>query len=344
MALSDKTKVYLKYSLTNQDVTDEVIAALNTASDVPSEISAGIAAHVALSDPHSQYLKKGSVVWCLPGGQYATLQAAIDAASAGQVILLGEGSWGNATLKAGVDIIGLGAPRNTNIAVGQLSFAPTSGSAIDNQVFLANMLINASSTVSGVSLGGTAPARLNMSGCYVFRGSGTSSLVSLTNTDATATTVRMDGCIVNSSGSTGTLITTNARYLRITNSELFGASKALVVNGGLTQVAFSSIETNSATEIIQIATGTIEATSSSLIRNLTAGGSGVSVASGGSFVVTTLTLFDVADGAGYCIKGTGSVIYDAVSFNHIPVLQPRNTKFQNTLTVVQLPTTPTSAP
>lgn len=340
MALTEKTKSYLKYALASQDVADEVILYLET--DPDSDVA--LAAHVAAPNAHPQYLKKGSVIWCLPGGEYATLQDAIDAASSGQVILLGEGGWGNATLKAGVDIVGLGAPRNTNISVGQLTFAPTSGGAVDNQIFLANILINASSTASGVSLGGTAPARLNLSGCYVFRGSGTSSLVSLTNTDATATTVRMDGCIVNSSGAAGTLITTNARYLRITNSELFGASKALVVNGGLTQVAFSSIETNSSTEIIQIAAGTIEATSSSLIRNLTVGGSGVSVAAGGTFVVTTLTLFDVAAGAGYCVKGAGSVVYDAVSFNHIPVLQPRNTKFQNTLTVVQLPTTPTSAP
>lgn len=81
-----------------------------------------------------------------------------------------------------------------------------------------------------------------------------------------------------------------------------------------------------------------------LAAHVAAGGSGVSVAAGGVFVVTTLTLFDVAAGAGYCVKGAGSVIYDAVSFNHIPVVQPRNTKFQNTLTVVQLPTAPTLAP
>ena len=195
-----------------------------------------------------------------------------------------------------------------------------------------------------MSLGGTAPARLSLSGCYLFKGLGTSSLISLTNTDVTATTVRMDGCIVNSSGSDGTLVTTNARYLRITNSELFGADKALVANGGLIQLAFSSIETSSAAEIIQVAAGTVESASASLIRNLTAGGSGVSVAAGGVFIITTLTLFDVAAGAGYCVKGAGSVIYDAVSFNHVPVLQPRNTKFQNTLTVVQLPIAPTSAP
>lgn len=340
MALSEKTKSYLKYALASQEVADEVIVYLET--DPDSDIA--LSAHVAAPNPHPQYLKKGSVVWCLPGGEYATLQDAINAASAGQVILLGEGSWGNATLKAGVDIVGLGAPRNVSISVGQLSFAPTSGGAVDNQIFLSNLFISASSTASGVTLGGTAPARLSLSGCYVFRGAGTSNLITLSNTDITATTVRLDGCIVNSSGSAGTLISTNARYLRISNSELYGASKGLVVSGGLTQVSFSSLETNSSTEIIQVSAGTVESTSASLIRNLTPGGSGVAVAAGGVFVVTTLTLFDVADGAGYCIRGAGSVIYDAVSFNHIPVLQPRNTKFQNTLSVVQLPTAPTSAP
>lgn len=340
MSLSEKTKQYIKYSLTNQEVADEVISYLETDPDAEAALSA----HVSSLNPHPQYLQKGSVIWCLPGGEYSSLQEAIDAASAGQTIILGAGSWGSATLKGGVDIIGLGGARNVSILVGQLNFAPTTGTASDNQIFLSNLLINASSSTSGVTLGGSAPARLNMHNCYVFRGSGTSSLITLSNTDATATTVRLDGCIVNSSGSSGTLITTNVRYLRVTNCELSGAGKALVVNGGLAQVAFSSIETNSSTEIIQIAAGSVQATSSSLIRNLTAGGSGVSIASGGTFFATTLTLFDVADGAGYCVKGSGTVIYDAISFNHIPVVQPRNTKFQNTLTVATLPTTPTSAP
>lgn len=340
MGLSEKTKTYLKYSLANQEVADEVILYLET--DPDSDVA--LAAHVASPNAHPQYMKKGSVVWCLPGGEYPTLQDAIDAASAGQIILLGEGAWGNATLKAGVDIIGLGSPRNTNISVGQLSFAPTSGSAVSNQVFLANILINASSTVSGISLGGTAPARLNLSGCYVFRGSGSSNLISLTNTDATATTVRMDGCIVNSSGTAGTLISSSVRYLRITNSELYGAGKALELTGGLAQIAFSTIETSSITEIIKITAGTVETTSSSLIRNLTTNGSGILVEAGGTCVLTTLSLFDVATGTGYCVRGAGTLIYDAVSFNHIPVVQPRNTKFQNTLTIIQLPTTPTLAP
>jgi hypothetical protein len=340
MALSEKTKSYLKYALASQDVADEVILYLET--DPDSDVA--LAAHVVAPEAHPQYLKKGSVIWCLPGGEYATLQAAIDAASAGQVILLGEGAWGNATLKAGVNIVGLNAPRNVTVSVGQLSFAPTTGGAVDNQIFLSNLFINGTSTASGVSLGGTAPVRLILSGCYVFRDSGSSSLVSLTNTDATATTVRMDGCIVNSSGTAGTLISSSVRYLRITNSELYGAGKALELTGGLTQIAFSTIETSSTTEIIKIAAGTVETTSSSLIRNLTTNGSGILVEAGGTCVLTTLSLFDVATGTGYCVRGAGTLIYDAVSFNHIPVVQPRNTKFQNTLTIIQLPTTPTLAP
>ena len=540
MALSDKAKVYLKYSLTNQDVTDEVIAALETSSDVSAAVDAAIAAHVALPDPHSQYLtsseassaidagiaahvalpdphsqylktsdassaidariaahvalpdphvqylKEGSVIWCLPGGRYATLQQAIDSALHGQTILLGQGSWGSATLKSGVNIVGLDAPKGLHCEVGQLTYAPTTGDANTNSVFLSNIMMVTStndstgsvwaidsyvlnklnedaqgsfvingiqfSTTDGLSpttanldpvnsymevngvrhyfnlvvnedqiakesgggylvgplnlagpafqfqtpdgytflgyssdggqfrarvfgpfgdvtsfigggliafgvpqgqgttdgsalnFGGTAPARLNLDGCYIYREGGSNGLIKLTNTDATATTVRMTNCFINSSASTGTLLTSSVRYARIYQCEFAGGAKSVVVNSGLTQTSFCSFETNSATEIIQVSAGSYEASNTSLIRNLTAGGSGYSVSAGGVLILSGGCVFDVAAGAGYAVKGAGTVIYDFLSFNHIPVINPRNTNFQNTLTVVSLPTTPTSVP
>ncbi len=329
--ISEGSKLYFT------DLRAKTAAVVDTMAGLETDRAASVS---SMKTYLTQYLKKGPVIWCLPGGEYSSLQAAIDAAVPGQVILLGEGSWGNATLKGKVDIVGLGSPRNTHITVGCLTFAPTSGSAVDNEIFLSNILINGTSTESGVTVGGTAPVRFNMSGCYVYRGSGASTLVNITNTNTSATTVRMDGCIINSSSSDGILISSTARYLRITNSDMYNASKALVVNSGLAQVALSGIETNSASEVIQIASGASCAVSTSLIRNLTANGSGVSVATNGSFAVSTLAMFDIASGTGYCIKGTGTVVYDFVSFNHIAVVQPRNLKFQNTLTIIQLPSTP----
>lgn len=340
MALSEKTKSYLKYSLASQEVADEVISYLESDSTLEAEL----ANHIAASDAHPQYLKKGSTIWCLQGGDYATLQDAIDAASAGQTVILGEGSWGNATLKAGVDVVGLGAPRNTNITVGKLTFAPTSGNVIENEIFLSNLFISPATGDGGIDFGGTAPARLSLTGCYVYKGTGTSSLISATNTDAVYTSLKMDGCILLSASTSNILISTNVRYLTLTNAQLSGGNKALMITGGLVQVAFSTIEVNSATEIITVSSGTVETTSASLIRNLTAGGSGFFVDAGAFALVATSTLFDIADGAGYCARGSGTVAYDYISFNHIPVIQPRNTKFQNTLTVVQLPIAPTLAP
>jgi len=116
------------------------------------------------------------------------------------------------------------------------------------------------------------------------------------------------------------------------------------VNAGLTQTSLSSFETNSSTEIIQVSAGSYEAASTSLIRNLTSGGSGCSVAAGGTLILSAGCVFDVATGGGYAVKGAGTVIYDFVSFSHIPVVNPRNTIFQNTLTVIPWTTTPTSAP
>ena len=519
MALSEKTKSYLKYALASQDVADEVVAALETSSDVTAAIDVGIAAHVALSDPHSQYLvaseaaaqidagvaagiaahaampdphvqylKEGSIVWCLPGGRYATLQQAIDFAQHGQTILLGQGSWGSATLKSGVNIVGLDAPKGLHCEVGQLTYAPTSGNANANSVFLSNILISTSaddstgptwsldayilnklneeaqgtfvcnavqfattdglspttanldaansfielngvrhymnavindsqiqknlqgylvgptsltfpdnlcffSTASGyyfqfyaddrfyarifgpyidttvavtevgtftyafgvpqgqgtgdgsaLNFGGTAPARLNLDGCYIYREAGSNGLIKLTNTDATATTVRMTNCFINSSASTGALLTSSVRYARIYQCEFNGGAKSVVVNSGLTQTSFCSFETNSATEIIQVSAGSYESSNTSLIRNLTSGGSGYSVSAGGVLILSGGCVFDVATGGGYAVKGAGTVIYDFLSFNHIPVVNPKNTNFQNTLTVISLPTTPTSAP
>ena len=341
MALSEKTKSYLKYALASQEVADEVIAYLEADATLETQLLS----HIAAPDAHPQYLKKGTAVWCVQGGEYASLQDAIDAASTGQTVIVGEGSWGDATLKGGVNIVGLGAPRNTNISVGQLSFAPTSGNVLQNEIFLSNLFVNPSAANSGIVLGGTAPVRLSMSGCYVYKGSGAVPAVVATNTDPTFTSLKMDNCIVLFATATGTSINSSARYFKFANSEISGGDRALIVAGGLAQVAFSNIEVNNSTsEIITVNSGTIETTSASLVRNLSAGGSGFFVDVGATIVVSTMTTFDIADGSGYCVRGSGAVIYDSISFSDIPVIQPRNTKFQDTLTVIQLPMTPTISP
>jgi hypothetical protein len=175
----------------------------------------------------------------------------------------------------------------------------------------------------------------------VYRNSGTADLVTLSNSDGVSTSVRIDGCTLNVIGSTGALISSSVRFLRVGTTDFYNGAKSLNVTGGLTQVVLSNCETvSNSSEIISVSSGATVAISSCLVRNLGTNASGINIAGGGTALVTTSTLFDVSSGTGYCVQGSGTVIYDFISFNDIPIVQPRNRKFQSSLSIVALPTTP----
>lgn len=67
-------------------------------------------------------------------------------------------------------------------------------------------------------------------------------------------------------------------------------------------------------------------------------GSGIAM-SGSAFLSFGASGFAVNAGTGYCIRGTGTVLYDRMSFSH-SALDAENVKIQNTLTLLTYTTTP----
>jgi hypothetical protein len=96
-----------------------------------------VLAYDSVSDlwkPSTTKLTKGTkTIFCIDNGDYATGQAAIDAAAAGDTILFGvkQGGWGNLVIPAGktLSLIGLNSPRypGATIQMGSITFNPNTG-------------------------------------------------------------------------------------------------------------------------------------------------------------------------------------------------------------------------
>ena len=102
--------------------------------DVPTGTGSGIANG-----------KNGKTIFVLDNGAYSTLQAAIDAASQGDILLVGAktGGWGNITIPANMQLTikGLQPPQAKNVIIGSVTFSPTTGANINiNELWLSNLL------------------------------------------------------------------------------------------------------------------------------------------------------------------------------------------------------------
>lgn len=207
------------------------------------------------------------------GGSYATIQAAYDAASAGDVILVGHkasGNWGNLALgiNKSVNISALSGPgANKNVEIGSVTFdLGTTGSVLNvivNEVYISGLYINGSFSGSAVTLtGGTNyPGRLRLYGCYVLN-SHVSGSAAITNSNlATNSSIYLDSCIVSLPNSTvGSAIVHSGSYTLIRNrtdisGPTSGAGYGINVLSGTMEIYDSNIQRDGAVPVINITGG-----------------------------------------------------------------------------------------
>ncbi len=289
-------------------------------------------------------LTRGSLsIFVIDNGDYASGQAAIDAAPVGSVLFFGPkvGTWGNIVLKPDVDIVGLGAPGSTNILFQSISFSPTTGNVSQNTVYVSNLSASVASGSSTVVIGGTAPSRVRFSGCTFYKTAGSEDAISITNNQASSS-VYIINSQINGVGSTGSLINTVSPFLKVVNTTFDGASKALTQTAGLTTLDKVDIEYAQTASVIDILAGSI-ISADSLFKNLGTNSTGINVSAGAVFAIDQAT-FDISTGTGYAVNGTGVLAYGRVTFANIPVINLRNVKFQSTLTIANYTLTPTMAP
>ena len=308
-----------------------------------------VLAYDSVSDlwkPSTVKLTKGTkTIFCIDNGDYATLQAAVNAASAGDTILVGakSGGWGDVIIPDNLvgkklSIIGLQAARCPFVRVGAITFSPTLETQLsENELYLQNLYI-ASSTSACITFGGNKGARIRIDGCFIDAGLAMNS-VALNNTVATSSAYIYNSLI---QATTGTTIVSSTPYVRIYRSAVENTGTIL-----LSQTA-GFLESNDvnwsgarAGEIISIANGANFICGKSLIVNTTTNGSGVLLGGATSVIANSNNSWQIATGTGYCVRGAGVHLYGPyLTANSVALAY--NVKIQNTIT--QIPYTLTFTP
>jgi hypothetical protein len=287
------------------------------------------------------------VLWCVVGGDYATLQDAVNAASSGDTILVGPNltGWGDVTFPAQklITVTGLSAAAHTpTIQIGKVTYSPTVGTANENNIFLENLYVSGDFNGSqGVLFAGTAPARLRITGLLVSNVSALGGNGIVSNNSGSGSSLYIDNCLTNASP-VGTMLVHTQGFTQMHDTELSAGAAAFSCAAGNLSVFTSRMEYALAGAVGVITGGTVTMTTT-FIRNTTTNGSGISVASPGVFILDS-SIFDVRTGTGYCVSGTGAFLYGQVTFSNVAAVLPRNVKTQNTLTQAQMTQTPTVSP
>lgn len=289
-------------------------------------------------------LSKGvKSIFCIDNGDFATLQDAINAATSGDVIMIGPkaGGWGDVVLKAGISLVGIQPSKGRDVVVGEIRFEPTTGDASGNTVNISNLRTNQVAGKYSVIIGGTAPYRLRFDSMWFWKShTVTEDIVLITNNAAGSSCYFSDTNFgVNNGAAVGNILNTNCPYAKLNNCNFEGGNKVLHQTGGYTQITNSLSDMITSDTLFDILAGNA-LIGGTPIRSPGANASGVSVAAG-SNVVLLGNVFEILDGTGFCVKGAGVLIYDRFLSTHIPVANVRNTKLAATLTRLTYTTAPT---
>jgi len=241
------------------------------------------------------------------GGEYASLQGAIDAAAPGDVVVVGAGSWGDVVLKGGVSLMGLQPPKAAQVVLSSLTFVPDDGTAADNTVFVSNLRISSGTNAASLTLGGNAHIRAYLSGVRVYRNKAdaTEPMV-VCDGDDVASTIEFEDCAFTHEGgqvaSTITLMRSSVRYLNLINCQFSQGGRCLDVTAGEIAVAATTrFETNSTVAALRVGANCTLSLGSCLVANTVANASGVELVAGTSTLVASNTGFNVTAGTGKAV-------------------------------------------
>jgi hypothetical protein len=287
----------------------------------------------------------------IEGGKFATLQAAVTAAAANDVIMVGPkatGDWGNVLLnvvnKPLIIAAMSGAGSNKVVAVGSVTYdLGTTGPVLNvnlNETYLYGLYIQGSFAGSAVTLTGGAnyPGRLRLYGCYILNTNATGA-AAVTNSNAGSnSSLYLDSCIVSLTPSAaGSAIVQTAGYTVIRNrSDVSGSfaagatGSAIKASAGTVEILDSSISIDRAgntSSTIDIPAGSsastfVSAGYSTISNNSDAATSAcVNIGTAGAtFGAGDATLASGASvaAAGFAVKGVafGSFVYANVSFSY----------------------------
>lgn len=288
-------------------------------------------------------LTKGSnTIFCIDNGDFATGQAAIDAAAAGSTILFGvkTSGWGDLVIPVNkkLSLIGMQSERSIYVKFGTITFSPTTGTQIlENELYLESLYMVASSGAA-LTFGGTSPARIRVNNCYI-GASGTAQAIVMNNSHANSSGYLNETTIVSSSSAT--ITQSSIAYAREYRTTIDGVSLGLQIDSGTFEQSMSNYVLNYTGNVVNISSGALLA-GQSLFANSGANSSGVAVALGAVFA-SSFNTFAIPVGTGYCVRGAG---FHASTTNNYSnsILAAYNVKVQNTLTNAAYTTAYTLSP
>jgi hypothetical protein len=286
------------------------------------------------------------------GGKYTTLQQAIDAAGANDVILVGPtgsvtsgATWGDITLPGGkrLSIVGLGGNTAPQIPIGTVTFAVTSSNgaslnALENEIFLRNLFINKASVgfagTQGVLMSGDRPGRLRLQGCYVYN-AGTSGDGIVNNNNAAGSSIHIDNCVIQATAAntSSCMINHVKGYTFLKNfNEVSGGKYAVSASAGTVEAYNTLFEVSGANEVVRLGGG-LMTVAYSTIKNTVASGSGVNMTTAGASIAMADSSFVVSAGTGYCVNGVLGTyfLYGHINWGNT-ALTPYNVKVKNVVT------------
>ena len=290
--------------------------------------------------------------WVVAGGLYATIQAAINAASAGDIILVGpapagapqNGSWGAAVFSENKRLIvsGLGGvTENKNIRIDSVTFSPTTvGLQInENEIYISGLYITGTygAGQQAVLFGGTGAGRMRLTNCYIYANASSTGGDCVVNSNAyssggVSSSLYLDGCTTQNASTSGRGLRHSGSYTLVRRrGEITGGQYAVSVSAGIVEVYDTSIQMDAAREVVQVSGGSFIA-GYSTIKNATANGTGVNLTAAGAVCGMGDATFAIATGTGYCVNGVAGsyYLYGHVTYSN-STLTSYNTRVHSTV-------------
>lgn len=283
------------------------------------------------------------VLWLVEGGKYASLQAAFNAASEGDTIMVGPkatGTWGDLVIAENktMSYVGLNGVEGKTAKIGSITFSPTTGglNINRNEHFFANLMVTGSFASQAVLFSGTGAGRMRFAGCYVDNTSATGDGIVNSNTfnTGTSSSLYLDNCVVNVSTTTGVGLRHSGQYTWIKNrTRIEGGLHAVEATAGILDVVGAVITMDGAASTVELSGTASMTTGYSTISNNSnaAGAIGVNVNSATAFFGAgdaTISVGSSAFAAGKAVAGTGTFAFTGISFAYTSVIDGTLTQQQ----------------
>lgn len=250
---------------------------------------------------------------------YANTQYPVTVSSATHIaIFIGPGNYAeNITInRATTHLFGAEGKLKSTFLNGSVTVEPTQSyqGVFQTNISLNNLFITGGAS-SALTLAGTVQCSLDVNNCYLYSDSGAG--FTTTSTASGGNRIRLYNTDITTVGTAVTLNVTNTTNCIISYMTLSSGSTTNAVNlSGTITLSLVQIATTSATNVINVATGTVSL-GYSAVTTTKANGNGINIAAGATVIATAVT-YNVVAGTGKAVNGSAGAVYVRGGNYYIP--------------------------